>query len=265
VLILITPATAHKARRFLLSLAEARPTVEVSSTYRDCDVLMLYGLGGPDRLPIATAHLAKGKPFIAWDLGYWDRGRTARKFRLSFNSNHPDTVMAGDSTGPDRFDLTMQHMGNVADPDGPIMIVGNGAKSNAVWSRDWAAKKSVELAERFPERKIIYRPKPGQPMEPGVKYHAVSAGPIDEELRGISLVVCRHSNVAVDACRMGVPVVCDAGAASAIYPKLLDDMHEQPDTGLRLNFLHRLAHWQWGDDEAAQAWQFIDRKLCDYI
>ena len=264
-LILITPATAHKARRFLLSLAEARPTVDVSSTYRDCDVLMLYGLGGADRLPIATAHLAKGKPFIAWDLGYWDRGRTGRKFRLSFNSNHPDSVMAGDSPPPDRFESAGLATGNVGNPAGPIMIVGNGAKSNAVWSRDWAAKKSIELAKRFPDRTIIYRPKPGHPMESGVKYHSVSTGPIDDELHSISLVVCRHSNVAVDACRMGVPVVCDAGAASVIYPQSLDQKGNQPSEGQRMNFLNRLAHWQWGGDEAAQAWQFIDRKLCDYI
>lgn len=262
-LILITPKTSSKASRHLRALAAARPDVPVSSDYRDCDVLMLYGLGGQDRLDVAMAHLAKGRPFITWDLGYWDRNALPRKFRFSINSNHPDSVMLGAYPGPDRYEASGLGVANVADPAGPIMLVGHGAKSNAVWTKGWAAEKSKELTQAFPGRRVVYRPKPNHPYEPGVECHTVSVGPIDRELRGVSLVVCRHSNVAVDACRNGVPVVCEAGAAAAIYPSSLADAGRQPDAETRLEFLHRLAWWQWSADEAEQAWQFIEGKLCE--
>jgi len=252
-----------KAQRLLRAMV--RPGAEIITTYKPCDVLMLYGLGGADRLGVAASHLKSGKPFIAWDLGYWDRLATNRKFRLAFNGNHPDSVMSGPTTGGARFESAGLPMGNVSNPDGPILLIGSGPKSVAVWADGWAESKSCELMAAFPDREILYRPKPGKPIERGVKYHDLSTGPIDIALEGISLVVCRHSNVAVDACRLGVPVVCDAGAAAAIYPQSLADRHNQPDEATRLEFLHRLAWWQWSARESGEAWQFIERKLCEYM
>jgi hypothetical protein len=60
-------------------------------------------------------------------------------------------------------------------------------------------------------------------------------------MRGCSLVVCRHSNVAIDACIAGVPVECDDGAAFALYRN-----GPQPDENARREFLGRLAWWNWG-------------------
>lgn len=76
--------------------------------------------------------------------------------------------------------------------------------------------------------------------------------PIDEALRGASLVVCRHSNVAVDACVAGIPVECDDGAAAALYRGNPNPTREQ-----RAEFLRRLTFWEWRPDEAAQAWDWI--------
>jgi hypothetical protein len=72
---------------------------------------------------------------------------------------------------------------------------------------------------------------------------------IEAVLASASLVVCRHSNVAVDACRMGIPVVCNDGAAAAIYPSRLEDEAMQPSFETRAEFLRRLAWWQWSAAE----------------
>jgi hypothetical protein len=67
---------------------------------------------------------------------------------------------------------------------------------------------------------------------------------------GASMLVCRHSNCAVDAVVAGVPIECEDGAA-----KWLDGKPYKRRT--RKDFLNRLAYWQWKASEAAQAWQFI--------
>lgn len=260
--ILITPRTSAKGSRLLHAFHEVVES-RVFKTYQPCDVLMLFGLGGADRLPVAEAHLAKGKPFITWDLAYWDRDGPDRKFRFSINHNHPRRVMEGQSPSPDRFRESGLPVTESYNPDGPIVLIGNGPKTNAVWSKGWTAGKSRELRDRFPGKKILYRPKPGKPIEPGVVYDGLSHGPIGKALKGASLVVCRHSNVAVDACRMGIPVVCDDGAAASIYPKELDGV--QPDRETRQDFLNRLAWWQWSPKEAGEAWPFIMEKLCASI
>jgi hypothetical protein len=229
----------------------------VITQYKPCNVLILYGLGGADRRQIAADHLASGKPFVAFDLGYWERNIEPRKFRMAVNGHHPKGVMNGDYPGARRFDSAGIRIGSVADPGGPIMLVGIGPKSNAVGADGWVRNKAKELEATFPGKQIIYRPKPNKAHE--VDSYPISAGPIDAALEGMSLVVCRHSNVAVDACRLGVPVVCDDGAAVAIYPSQLSDKDNQPDEATRLEFLHRLAWWQYSADEPELIWKWIMR------
>lgn len=206
---------------------------------------------------VAAKHLESGKSFVAFDLGYWERNAIPRKFRMAINGHHPKGVMQGPYPGPQRFESANLRTGNVADPSGPIMLVGIGPKSNAVGADGWVRRKAKELAAAFPSRQVIYRPKPNKPIE--LSNYPISTGPIDAALEGISLVVCRHSNVAVDACRLGVPVVCDDGAAAEIYPSQLSDKDNQPSEAVRMEFLHRLAWWQYSSDEPDLIWKWIKR------
>lgn len=264
--ILVTPETSHKAKRHLRSMYETalamRLDVQLFSEYNPCTVLMLYGLGGADRYPAAMEHKRGGKRFVTWDLGYWDRMTTPRTFRFSIDANHPKEVMQGDYLGPGRFESAELAMGNVAKDSGPILLIGNGPKAVHTGAQGWAASKSKELRRQFPGKQILYRPKPGKPIENGAEYDGLSHGLIDQALVGVSLVVTRHSNVAIDACRLGVPVVCDDGAGACIYPQRLEMAHAQPDEATRMQFLHRLAWWQWRADEAVQAWKFIGEQVC---
>jgi hypothetical protein len=141
-----------------------------------------------------------------------------------------------------------------ASPDGPIILVGLGTKSRA-YLKDfsWEARTLDALEARFPGRTVIHRPKPGHPFD-NLRCERDTDTPIAELLVGASLVVCRHSNVAVDAAIAGVPFECVDGAAFWLMgkPFTVDN---------RLDFLRRLAWWQWRVKEADQAWAFITKTL----
>ncbi len=221
--------------------------------------LFVYGLGGSDRIQYASR-----ERLAAFDLAYWDRKVSDRKYRISIGGFHPASrIGLGPSPGPARWaqaGLAIAESGG--NSLGPILLVGNGPKSVAVGAAGWAAAKSRELRKSFPDLPIWYRPKPGRSVEADVICdETVRDEPIDAVLDRVSLVVCRHSNVAVDACRLGVPVVCDDGAAAAIYPRGWDE--PQPSLGTRTEFLHRLAWWQWSpaECETRQFWDWLKGQL----
>lgn len=227
----------------------------------DC-LLITYGLGGADRLPIANRHRANGEKFVAFDAGYWGRSNPVldRPYRLAINGFHPQAdVMRGPYPGSERWAQSGLKMRATGNSRGPILLVGNAPKSIRIGAAGWSQAKLAEIRKAFPGRKVLYRPKPKRPVEP-VKADGLATGDIEDVLAGAALVVCRHSNVAVDACRLGVPVVCDDGAASAIYPNDLEQWEAQPSIDRRAEFLHRLAWWQWSMTEAKtpKFWEWLE-------
>lgn len=203
---------------------------------------MTWGPGHPDRRVWTSNHIANGGRVIAWDLAYWDR---AKKFRLTIDHDHPHRLVR---------DMPLTRLSNINlrndhNPDGHILIVGMGPKSLSVYegAQEWE-RRAVERAMRaYPGHEVLVRPK-------GLKTG------IQDALRGASLVVCRHSNVAIDACIAGIPVVCEDGIGFALYN---NDIYNpiNPDSDRRLRFLHNVAWWQWSPKEARQAWQFIRLNL----
>lgn len=212
-----TPSHAVELMQAVCASAKGFDSRLVRAKPRKGAVLVLYGLGGPDRIQYAS-----WPKLVAFDLGYWERYPVgSRKYRVSINGFHcPDLIMRGERPSSERFEqagLTITDHGG--DSNGPVMLVGNAPKSIAVGAQGWTAEKSRML--KAAGYRIVYRPKPGRPHEPDVQHDGVSDGPITEELSKVSMVVCRHSNVAIDACLQGVPVVCESGAAAAIYPNEL--------------------------------------------
>lgn len=259
ILFLDSDRCPKKSRQFLYKLYQSAKTARVDCTfeksYRDCGALVVYGLGGADRFSVGMEHISMGKPLLSFDIGYWDRKLPNRKYRFSLNGLHPTQVMDGRYLGADRWFKSGLSISSIkVRRDGPILLIGNAPKSIAVGADGWTAKKSRELREVFPGKKILYRPKPKRPHEVGVIHDGLSHKPIDDAMKKVSLVVSRHSNVAVDACRIGVPVVCDDGAAACIYPEHLSDYKSQPTLEYRTEFLHRLAYWQWAAHEVDLFW-----------
>jgi hypothetical protein len=80
-------------------------------------------------------------------------------------------------------------------------------------------------------------------------------------LAGSSLLVTWHSNVAVDAIRMGIPVVCREGAAAAVCPSELPETIAPMADDVRDRFLANLAWFQWRPDEAPEFWRWVPEVL----
>lgn len=263
---LVTPQTAVNGRELVRAAhagaVKAGHDAVMVARPRAGSVLVLYGLGGVERLGAWNRHKANGGRLIAFDAGYWDRKLASRerRYRVSVDGFHcPHLILRGPSPSADRWNSSGFVVRKLGNPGGPIMLVGNGPKSRAVGAASWCADKSREIRAALPGCKILYRPKPKRSHDQGVQFDAVSTGPIDSELVRVSLVVCRHSNVSVDACRLGVPVVCDDGAAACIYPQALRHATKQPSVAQRRDFLRRLAWWQWSPNECESGafWQWM--------
>jgi hypothetical protein len=251
--ILINDGTmSNRGKRMLEAMVTAAPprTVTSSKYAGRHRVLMMYGAGLESRRLALERHRAAGGRVVVWDLGYWER--EGGGMRLSVDSLHPSAAQL--AMAPAVGARHAVQLREDANPKGPILLVGLGSKSCALYGlqfMEWERASFRKLRHRFPDRRILWRPKgkriqplPGAQMRTGV--------PIEEALRGCSLVVCRHSNVAVDACIAGVSVECEDGAARALYRG-----NRAPTREERAEFLRQLGWWNWQPSEAAEAWRWI--------
>lgn len=216
----------------------------------DCEWLVVYGIGRPPRSEWRDEHVRRGGKVLLWDLGYFGRRKVTGFLRASINDDHPQNYLDRTAPDPSRFDRHEIRLREDFDPDGPIVLVGLGRKSHVyIRTEEWERRKLDELRRRFPTRRIVYRPKPDNVVLP-LDAQVEQSAPIETLLRGASLVVCRHSNVAVDAVVAGVPFEAEQGAATWLSGKPYTAEH-------RLDFLRRLCWWQWTPTEAPLAWRFV--------
>lgn len=229
-------------------IAAAPIEVKVSKVYTGtCDLLVTYGTGHPVRRPWWQQHRASGRHCIGWDLGYWQQERGT--MRATIDEDHPQRWLRPEPAS--RWDGQGIKLRNDFKADGPAVIVGMGHKSLPVFGLkplEWeaaAAARAISMGLR-----PLFKPK--REKYPVLPAMPVARGTIEETLKGAALVLCRHSNVAVDACIAGVPVYCEDGAAVALYQQ-----GPAPSEAERLEFLRSLAWWQWTPGEAAQAWEYL--------
>jgi hypothetical protein len=227
--------------------------------YEPCKTLLMYGWGGREQ---QRAHKLHEGHYACLDLGFWSKtGEGDRHWRVSIDGWHcPDKILHGaTSTRFDRYGFTVQEAGG--NPDGPILVIGTSQKSQRIEGPQWAQRKIRQL-RRQTNKPIWYKFKPGRPPDP-VPADKIVGGDIFDVLPKVSMVVCRHSNVAVDATFMGVPVVCEDGAGAAIYPKSF--WGQQPSYQTRVDFLHNLAWWQWSTNEirTGDFWRWVRQWLED--
>lgn len=261
--ILIDDGMFPRGARMLRAMIEAAPIpLKVRRVYRgDCDLLMVYGTGHPVRRPWQEQHLAKGGRLIGWDLGYWNREADGTfSMRATIDADHPHHLIRPEP--PERWHAAGIKLREDADPHGPVVVVGMGPKSNRAhrlrpMAWELRAAQAAQLA--YPGRRVVFKPK--RSTDGALPGFQTAGGPIAEVLKGASLVICRHSNVAVDACIAGVPVVCEDGAAVALYGQrcIASPAHVTP--AQRLAFLQSLAWWQWRPDEAGDAWKYLLGRL----
>lgn len=257
--ILTDPGMALRGARMLDAMIAAAPIeARVRNSYvGDCEILMVYGTGHPIRRPWWRQHLKNGGRCIGWDLGYWkhkDDGTC--RMRVTLDHDHPQAFIRPEDGA--RWASEGISLREDFNAKGPIVLVGLGQKSvrlHSLHPLEWETRAIKRLQKEFPGRSIVFRPKrPGDARPPMLKF--AKDGPIEDVIRGASLVVCRHSNVSVDACIAGIPVQCEDGAAVALYRD-----NPAPTPAQRLAFLQSLAHWQYKPEEASQAWTYLLSRL----
>lgn len=229
--------------------------VETQAYAGGSDCLVLFGVGADVHHQARGLQLKRGGRAVLWDLGYFGRAKGVGFLRVSIDHDHPQRLLDGTPADPSRWERHGLALREDADPSGPILLVGLGPKSrHYLRDCDWELRTLARLRERFPGRVVLHRPKPGGHEGPRLPCPRDETTPIERLLVGCSLVVCRHSNVAVDAVIAGVPFEAEDGAAVWLAQRPYTPAH-------RLDFLRRLAWWQWQPVEAAAAWSFLKGML----
>lgn len=243
-----------RALESLQALSRAVPDslqLRQTTTYAGgSDWLLLWGPGEPVRAAAIQRHVADGGHAIAIDLAYWSR---TQKVRISIDGPHPQAWVMRRAWPVARLVADQPPIANRWKPDGPIIIAGIGCKAQRQYGRQvsaWEDAMALHCRRQFPIRLIVRRPK--KPV----------TVPIEQALSGASLLITWHSNAAVDAIRMGIPVVCRDGAAAAVCPSEVPADPRPLPEDLRYQFLANLAWFQWDlTREAAACWAFLQETL----
>jgi len=245
-------STAEPMLRGLARAARAAgDKVEETQRYTGkAQCLVLYGVGAAQHDQARRAQLKRGGHTLLFDLGYVGRAKVTGYLRASVDQDHPQALLDRTPPDPSRWNAQGINLREDADPNGVILLVGLGTKSRRYLREvDWEQRTLASLRQRFPGRTVLHRPKPHHEY-PKLHCERDLTTPIDQLLRRCSLVVCRHSNVAVDAAIAGVPFETEDGAAAWLARRPFTREN-------RLDFLRRLAWWQWLATEADPAWKFL--------
>lgn len=233
-----------------VAIRQAGDTLTETSEYRGgSDWLVLFGAGAEVHHLARNRQVKAGGRAMLWDLGYFGRQKVTGFLRMSIDSDHCQQWLDKTNPAPGAWAYHGIELREDADPRGPIILVGLGRKSRKYLRADlWEVEAYARIQKQYPGRRVIYRPKPGHDS-PSLPCERDDHSPIEQLLRGASLVVCHHSNVAVDAVVAGVPFDAVDGAAMWLVSKEFSPAN-------RLDFLCRLAWWQWQAAEAGSAWSF---------
>lgn len=225
------------------------------------DLLMLWGPGAPSRWPAMQAQAERGRRTLVWDLAYW---RREEKIRCSVDAAHPQAWVMRVDQPPDRLRADGIVCTDQWNPSGPVLVAGIGPKAKVQYGADrvdaWEATVIAEC--RRQGRVVRYRRKNGRGDTP-VGLPSADTGTMESALVGMSLLVTWHSNAAIDAIRMGIPVVCKDGAAAAVCPEWpwSDGAPAPLRPEERDRFLSNLAFFQWAPSEPAAMWAWLKAVL----
>lgn len=249
-----TPRGNETLKAAAIGAVDAGMKVLVTDSYiGTSDWLCLHAAGQVKRRVFLYKHIAKLRLVACWDHAYVGRGDY---MRVSVNGLHP-TLNLMDRTEPEpsRWDAHGIALRDDYDPAGQVVVIGVGGRKRAQkGNTKWETQTIRAARQRFPKRQIVFRPKPGLGITERLGADICDDRPdIADVLRGASLMICQHSNAAVDACIAGIPVQCSDGAATWLYRT-----DSSPSREARLDFLRRASWWQWRLDEMADAWRFLN-------
>jgi hypothetical protein len=143
-------------------------------------------------------------------------------------------------------------------PGRRILVCGMSAKAAGTWGlepEEWE-RATVQRLIAAGASSVIYRPKPTWPdAKPIARAKYDSGAEIDATFPNVDAVVSHHSNAAVDALAVGLPIYVETGIAKALSVPTLEGAIEAKalDRETRESFLRQVAWHQWTLDELKTA------------
>lgn len=241
----------------------------------DCDVAVMFGVKSRE---LYRVHWQAGAHVV-----YIDKGYTRHKigdptglweyWRVSVDAHHPTSRLLERNCPSDRWDALCLGVNDWrrARPGQPFLLAGSSAKYHQFYGlsdpTSWATKVVRVLAAHFPDRPIIYRPKPSwkdaEPI-PGTIY-SDGAQSLDGLLTDCYAMVTHGSNAVFEALLAGVPsVVLGDAVTRPISTQDLETLIRAGGPYMapledRLHLLRNLAYFQWTLAEMARGdcWRFL--------
>jgi hypothetical protein len=219
------------------------------------DVGIAYGWGHPT---LFEAYRRRGGHFVYMDLGWWNR-KPPHDVLGGFHKVVVDGREPGEyfraNMPADRFAHTGVKLAPWRQAGRHILVAGMSEKSARTrgWQpQQWETATIGALAKIYPDRPIVYRPKPSwvgaSPIQ-GAAYSPPTE-PLEKALQGAWAVVACHSNVAVDALAAGIPVHVEGGVAAYFNTPLADFARFEPREG-REQLMADIAYCQFTPSEMA--------------
>lgn len=208
--------------------------------------------------------LNQDSDIVIFDCGYFLReysDKQNRHFRLSINEYHPKNLPPADGDRWDKLGIQLEDLYN---PSGHIILVGRGRKTRRQQgglAPTWEKEAYKKLRTVYPDRKIIYRPKKMEEKIRGCKTDYQT--PIRDLCKGAALIYTQRSNIGNEGIVYGIPVITEDGPASDICANnLFHEIYPLPFE-TRLDFLQRLAYWQWSlyEMKCGEPWPWIIQQV----
>lgn len=222
---------------------------------RDCDAVVLFGIGGWARAARDAYH---GKPIIFFDKGY-SRGGF---FRVAVNCFQPLAYFQNTPRPSDRFEalgIKPRHYG----ADGGYILFDGASNKFCIWQglgdwREWGAETMAAL-KATTDRTVVYRPRPSHNIPDPLPA-------LSEALAGARVVVSYGGNIGWDCAVAGVPhfALGDSIARPISETRWGNlDVPFIPAEAERLQWFYDVAYCQWTLDEISEgrAWQEIRKPL----
>jgi hypothetical protein len=229
------------------------------------DIAVFYGLEG--RLKRLFRDYREHAKAAYIDLGYWKRKEPKARFdgyhKIVINDRHPTEYFQRRQHDDSRSRWMDVKIKPWNQGDGHILIAGMGDKAAEAegyefeqWER-WCIKNLRKVCNRS----IVYRPKPSckaaRPIS-GVGYSPKTTE-LSHALRDCYAVFTHHSNVAVEALCLGIPVWCWKGVAVPFASQDFTQLKRPVMKEGREQWVNDIAWCQWNTAEmrSGLAWMHL--------
>lgn len=238
---------------------EATSVREVAAK-SDADVFVSYGWVNKS---LFDSYLNSGRAYLYIDLGYWHRkngmGDYSGFHKVVVNARHATDYFQRKRQA-DRLEDAPE-IQPWRDCGDHIIVAGLSGKSAGSWDlrpMEWELR-TVEAIRALCDRPIVYRPKPSWRDARPIAGTQFSGGneSIGAVLAGAYGLVTLQSNAAIDALAAGVPFCAEAGLASAVGCRSLEELITRPRRNIdRVQFLADVGYCHWTRAEMADGSMF---------